>query len=202
MNRGVRTGLRPDQPSVATPALVLNDPLSSMSGLLTPLNGTWAITGGVLRQSSTAASVTHVSHATRVTPASARAVEVACSYVSGAGTIRRMGLICSSSNAATANLIVYADSADGTTFTLRVEADAVTQFFNYGTISYNGVGYLRIGVVQRGNVVDLYLNGTWLAAVAAGTFTAGGYVGLYTYGCSADFMDLKVWSYGSAPFAT
>jgi len=184
---------------------VVNDPLSSTSGLLTALNGTWAINSGVLRQSSTSVAVGHVSHATAITPVSIRGAEVEMSYVNGSGSIRRMGLIVSSSNAGTANLIVYADSANGTGWTIRVERDGEFTYFTSPAISYAGSGYLRLSVILNDHGLDIYLDGTWQFAVhvtpsANGSVTLGKYVGLYTYACAADFRNLKGWSYLTSPF--
>lgn len=178
---------------------IINDALGSTSTLLTALNGTWGINAGVLRQSNaTGGQVSHISHATAVTPASARIVEVECSYVSGAGNPQRMGLIVSSSNIATTNLLVYANTADGgVSWQVVVEQDA-TVAYTTTAIPYGGSGYLKLGAVLTGTAVDVYAAGVWYS-VTNPAFVPGKYVGLYTYGAAADFRNLKAWAPMTAP---
>lgn len=178
---------------------VVNDACSSTTGFLAALSGTWAINAGVLRQSNGSGKA-RMSHATPTSPGSIRAVEVECAYVSGTGTLRRMGLIVSSTNAASDNPIVYLESAAGTSWTARLERDSTLLNFTSATLAYGGTGYVKIGVIANVAGFDIYVDGTWVGFSASAGSTLGTYVGLYTNDVVADFRNLKTWSFLTPPF--
>lgn len=187
-------GVKWATPSAAsTWSSIINDACSATTGFQTALNGTWAINSGVLRQSDNSAAARHINHATVVSPIGIRAVEVELAYISGSGT-RRMGIIVSSTNVSSGNLVIYAESGNGTTWNVKGEADAQSLLYTGANISYSGSGYLRLGVVQTGNAFDIFVGGTWVQGFVATNFFIGGpYVGLYTYQAAADFKNLKAW---------
>lgn len=179
---------------------VVNDDLSAMTGFKTALNGTWSIISSVLNQSVTTASPTHITYNTDVTPATHRAAEVEANYASGSGSTRRMGLFATSNNASSGNLVVYAQSAAGTSWVLVAESDFNAVLFTSATIAYAGSGYLKIGVIQSGNSFDLYADGVWVGNFVSSNYTGGQWVGLYTHGAEANFRNLKAWALNPTPF--
>lgn len=180
----------------------INDPLSTTTNLLTALSGTWAINAGVLRQSN-ASGTAQRAHATAVTPTAVRAVECEMAYISGSGT-RRLGLQVSWKNVSGGDLFVYLESTNGTTWTLKAENEGVVLIFtSAAAISYAGSGYVRLGVIQSGTLLDFYINGVWvdsLNAISSNQWQSGKYVGLNSQNAVVDFRNLKAWTFLPSPF--
>lgn len=177
----------------------INDDLSNISTLTVRDGAGWSNAGGVLNQSSTAAAHCRITHNTKGLYSAA---EVECDYSSGAGSIRRMGLIFPSSNAGSGNILVHAESANGTDWTARVEVDNTALYYTSAALSYAGSGYLRIGAMVLGNAVAVFIDGVLIGTTTVGAYTGGSQVGLYTYGAAVDFRNLKTWSlFDPPPFA-
>lgn len=176
----------------------IDDALGSTAGFKTALSGTWSIVGGVLNQSSTAAAFGAITYDTVL--GHPRAAEVEMNYTGGTGADRQMGIYISSSNVSSGNLSVTLQSTDsGATWVARAAAPGVAFYSSIAT-SYTGSGYVRLGVILVGNVLDIYIGGVYLTSVLTPTtWTPGRYIGLHTYSTSVNFRNLKGWSHSAAP---
>lgn len=181
---------------------VINDPLSSTANLLTPLSGTWAINAGVLRQSNAVGSH-RVSHNTIVSQMGIIAVECDVAYISGSGT-RRIGVLMRSNNASQYSQVFYLESANGTTWDIRIEADAAVLMWNGPDVAYTGSGYVNMKVIATGSGFTFWLDDVLIGFVPWGANTYAGasglrYVGLYTFNAVVDFRNLSAYTLLSAP---
>lgn len=184
---------------------VVDDPLSSTTNLKTALSGTWAINAGVLRQSlAVNATAYRISHVTTFESMAKMAAEVEVAYVSGTGT-RRIGMLFRSNNQTQYNQLFYLESTNGTTWDIRIEADAAALMWNGPTVSYAGSGYVKIRVVASGQGFDIWLDSAYIGYMSWGANTYNNenslkFIGLYTYGASADFRNLKAWTQPDVPW--
>lgn len=172
----------------------INDPLSATTNLTTQ-TGTWAVNSGVVRQTN-AGATGRLIHNTVTTPNGMLAAEVECAYISGSGT-RRIGLIYRADSGLGEHQILYLESSNGTTWTLKSERDGAGLLINPGlSTTYNGTGYIKLGIVATSaEFYDVYLNGTHFRTTTAANITQLNFnkVGLYTAGSVVDFRNLKVW---------
>lgn len=177
---------------------VINDDLSSTAGLMTALSGTWAINSGVLRQSNGSANPARITYSTVIPHLATfvRGIEVDAAHISSSGSIRRFGLYLSTDNT-TAQTVMFLDSADGTSWTVKVEYDGSSAVYNGPSVSYGGSGYVKLGVVLREGAstgrADLYVGRTYITTIS-GINIGNTKTGFYTYSSVADFKNLKAWT--------
>lgn len=180
---------------------VIDDALSSTSGLLTAQAGTWAINSGVLRQS--ASGKARIAHGTIPGSPTILAMEVEVAYISGTGTARRIGIMPNFNNIANWHGVFYLESTNGTTWTASFENDSIRGYVSGISTSYSGSGYVTLRAIASGLSYDMYVGSTFIgkAQMSRGTGEGFGtdedvykYVGLYTNDVTADFRNLKVWT--------
>lgn len=171
----------------------ISDPLTSTS-TLSLVSGTWAVTGGVLQQTSTAASEARALNVT--TPQGAIGYsQVDVRFDSGSGSVQRVGMhVLCAPGSGNGGMLVYLQK-NGTNFDLVVESTATVAITTIASVAFTASTWATLTAAYTVGGLEVYLNNT-LICVAGNTPERAGnapYVGLYTYGAAGSFRNLKTW---------
>lgn len=176
--------------------LDVTEDMSSLTNW-TGVTGSWSISSSITQQTSTSASQMRLKY-NNVVCRPMTVAEVECRYDSGSGSIRRMGLGLHWNGTSGSAAVAFLETANGTSFTVSTERDAITGYTSGDSVSYGGSGYTKLRIAMVGEIMSVFLDGTFVVNVGdspAGNARAA-YPYLYTYGQAASFRNFKLWTGG------
>ncbi|MDH5315290.1 MAG: DUF1080 domain-containing protein, partial [Gemmatimonadota bacterium] len=165
----------------------------------TGVAGTWSSTGTVIQNTDTAAANKHARYNTALPLGFPFIVEADLQITGGSGSDRNAGLLFLYDGATdpptgAAMVVLKGDSSSGTQVRcFRANQETIleqSQSFTYNT-------WYTLRVVCNGRTFSVYLDGAFLLTAGGANIASQGnqgYVGLATYGASAEWRNIKTWT--------
>ncbi len=189
------TGPQGPQGEAGTPAQVLtiDDPLDTMDDV-TGESGTWAISSGVLRQSSTSDAKRIARHTALAVQDLRTTVEVELKIDSGSSSAIRAGILLpySASAGQGGRNLVYLEWDGSSTWNVRIERGDQVQITSKSVTCSTGTWY-KLRVSQQADDLVVWLDDAFLLMAATGASYSGQLVAFYTSASDSSFRNLKAW---------